>query len=180
MLQIYCDADETICRKRIEKYTERVEEKPKSKNQLLTKDGKAKLVLQGCGKECIKLEGYIKFSAKDDFMTIEQGSYNFYILPKNKMIINYDKRCAFFGYKTDNSKNCIFVVHAVTEEEDILLVKIDDDIPILISVDEFYDEAATVNDSVYHILTNLLKKLFQSNISLVESDVKEIEDDEKE
>lgn len=177
MLPMYCDTNEKICRKRIEKYVERIGEKSHNRNQLLTKDGKAKLVLDGCEKECIKLEGYIKFSIEDDFMPMEQGSYKFCILPKNKMIINYDKRYAFLGYKIDNSKGCIFVVHAVTEDKDILIVKIDDDIPILISVDEFYEEDS-INDSMYQILTNLLKKAFPNSVSLARSDIKEVKADE--
>lgn len=166
-----------IANERISKYMERIEDKPRNKNQLLIKNGEAVLVIDGEQKRCIKVEGYIKFSKDDKVVSISQGNYAFFILPREKMIIIQDDKYMFLGYKTNNTKGGFMLIHAVTELDDLLIVQVDDNIPVLISIDEFYDEKDSFNARIYQILYTLIQKnLVNTNIDMTNK--KEEEDDE--
>ena len=60
-----------ISRKRVNKYQEKITMKPKCRNQLLVKNGKAILVKEGIPYECSSVKGYIKLPEMEYMMQIQ-------------------------------------------------------------------------------------------------------------
>ena len=166
-----------IAYKRLEKYFDKIEERARNKNQLLVRDGKGFLIIAGDGKECVTLEGYIKLPGNEYFVPIGQDDYSIYILPNEKVIVVHDEECEFLGYKTDNSEGCVMVIHAVTEQDDLLIVYVDDDIPAFISLDEFYELMDNGNSRIYQLVDTLLQKPL-STIIVENNQEREGQDDE--
>ena len=74
--------------------------------------------VQGEDEKCTLVEGYIRTSESDELVSIKEGVYSFFILPKDKMIILHGENCEeyeFLGYKSENTKGCFMIIHAVTE-----------------------------------------------------------------
>lgn len=167
-----------VLNERLEKYYQKIQEKPRNKNQLLVKDGRGFLVLRGEMEECKVIEGYLRLSEKDAIRPIAQENIALYILPKEKMIIRQeDNRCEFLGYKSENTEGCIMAIHAVTEHDDLVIVHIDDSIPIFISLDEYYDEVDNGNARIYQVVDCLLRKQLP-DINTNINNAKVVEEDE--
>jgi len=117
-------------------------------------------------------------SEKDAIRPIAQENIALYILPKEKMIIRQeDNRCEFLGYKSENTEGCIMAIHAVTEHDDLVIVHIDDSIPIFISLDEYYDEVDNGNARIYQVVDCLLRKQLP-DINTNINNAKVVEEDE--
>lgn len=168
-----------LLQKRVEKYMEKVSKNPCYRDQLLIKNGSARMTLQGEDEKCTFVEGYIKTSESDELVSIKDGVYSFFILPKDKMIILHGENCEeyeFLGYKSENTKGCFMIIHAVTEQDDVLIVKIDDEVPVFISIDECY-EVENFNTRIYQMLRKLLMQIMPDSIKHEVENV-EVEDDE--
>ncbi len=169
---------EATCTSRVNKYLERIEDKPKNKNQLLIKDGEAILVMAGISSKCTMLEGYVKLPDEDKFYIASQMDISFFILPKGKLIVYRENQTEFLGFKNENSQECCLLIHAVTEYDDILIISLDGNIPLFISIDIVDGDEVNFNRLVFMNVEYLLKKLYASILPLTDIVEKEDEDDE--
>lgn len=166
-----------ICERRIERYYEKTEDKPKNKNQLLVAEGKAILVREGEKNLCTRVEGYVKLTGEDKIYPVGQLEVGFFFLPKDRLIIIRGEQTEFLGYKSENSQDCCILVHAITEYDDILIVSTDSEVIPLISIDTVEEEGANINDIIFSNTECLIKKLYTDAIQHTDI-AKEGDDDE--
>lgn len=176
--QTMTHVSEATCTSRVDKYLERIEDKPKNRNQLLIRDGEAILVMEGVSSKCTMLEGYVKLPDEDKFHVASQMDISFFILPKGKLIVYRENQTEFLGFKNENSQECCLLIHAITEYDDILIISLDNNIPLYISVDVVDGDEVNINKLVFMNVEYLLKKVYTSNLPLTDVVEKEGEDDE--
>lgn len=148
---------EEIHKKRLEKYAERIHDKPQSKNQLLFKEGQAVCIRNGQVFSCNKVEGYVKLPDMAHLQSLDLVNMAVFFLPKHKMIIRAEDNVYFRGFQKNNTPDCIFLLHVAGEYYDVLVADISDNIPALVAVDDGeYDDI--VNPISYQIMEYLMKK----------------------
>lgn len=176
--KVITHVSEATCTSRVNKYLERIGDKPKNKNQLFIKDGEAIFVLEGFSSKCSMLEGYVKLPDEDKFLIVSQMDISFFILPKGKLIVQRDNQTEFLGFKNENSQGCCLILHAVTEYDDILIISLDNNIPLLISLDVVDGDEVNFNSLVFITVEYLLKKAYASVLPLTDVIDKEEEEDD--
>ena len=140
---------EEVYQNRVEKYVEKIEDKPKMKNQLLVKEGKAVLILNGTAYPCTHLEGYVKLPNCEYIQIVNQMTIGFFILPKERIIITEGGNNYFLGYKSNNSTGCLVLIHAITEVDDVLIVSFNETLPVLILMDYSEEHETSINSSIF-------------------------------
>lgn len=162
---------EEIQKKRLEKYSDKVEAKPSTRNQLYIREGQAKLIKNGQMLSCNKVEGYVKLPEMNRLETIDQLDMAIAFLPKNRMIIRTADQTYFRGYKEYNSSDCMLLLHVSGQEYDLLVADIAEDIPALIAIDDG-EEDDIVNPISYQIMERLMRSPLQecNTVDMVEGD----------
>lgn len=153
--------------KRLEKYIERVQKKPKCRNQLLIKNGQGFFVKNGEPHRCNKIEGYIQLPNMKCLEPIQQMDIGIYFVPQKRIIILSDGQVFYRGYRQFNAPNCTIFLHAVTQYYDLLVVDVADDITALVAIDDA--EVDNVNARTFEILDYLVKNP-NSSLSIAEPD----------
>lgn len=165
-----------ISRKRVNKYQEKITMKPKCRNQLLVKNGKAILVKEGIPYECSSVKGYIKLPEMEYMMQIQDIDIVIHFAPRQRMIIAKDDKVFFRGYRSLNAQNSFILVQAINQYYNLLIADISDEIPALIAIDDGEDENS-VNILTYKMLEYMLKN---SREKLGEIKVCEVEEEDDE
>lgn len=166
---------EEIRNERLERYQERIEDKPRDQNQLLVNKGKAVLVIGGKHDACTRIEGYVKFPDTDYFTSIDLVDVVFCMLPKGRLIILLKDQTFFLGYKKNNTEGCFIMVHAACECEDILIVATSDGIPLIAREDPFDEDH--FNEAVYRNMEYIFKKMDIRLREVPDVEAEEVEDE---
>ena len=141
--------------RRIDKYMENIENNSQNDNQIIINQEKRYLILEGKKFTCQKIEGYVKLPTMESIESIQSMQMKICLLPNQKMIIVTDNGLYFRGYKKNNTPDCFLLVHAVSEEDDCLIVDTGDtEMPEIIALDDAIDG---VNDATFRVIAKFLE-----------------------
>ena len=137
--------------RRIEKYSERVAQKPALRNQLLLKNGKACMIQNGKAIECNEVNGYIQFPGNQYVERIDQVEVTLSFLPKGKMIVTNPNQTYCRGYKKGgNAEDCMIMLYVTSEFYDWLIIDLGEkDIPVIVAVGDGELEEDSLNSSFF-------------------------------
>lgn len=160
---------EMVQKKRLDKYLDKVQSKPKMRNQLLIKNGQAIFVRNGKSLGYYKVEGYVKLPGMERSETIDQVNMLVALLPKGQMIIKTDDQIIFRGYRDYNTSDSFLLLHASGEDYDVLVADIAEDIPALVAIDDSEGDNI-VNPLSYRIMEHLMRSPVQecNTVDMVE------------
>ena len=135
--------------RRLTKYAALLEKGKSFKNQFLVRNGEFNLILSGKVGECEQAEGYGKFP--DGYIQqISMVDFVVSFLPKGRIIFgNHEVNC-FRGYKEENTSDCMILLHAISGEEEIIIVDFgqEQEKPLIL-VDDYCGETESVNNMLY-------------------------------
>lgn len=143
-----------VLERRLQKYQTCIEEKPKMRNQVLIKNGRGVLVIDGKRYECEKVEGYVKLTDDKYVEDILSQDISICILPKQRLLVGRDDKWFMGGYKKENSADCILCLRAVSVLDEVFIVWIaEEELPICIMLGDSEME----EDSMASIMMKIFK-----------------------
>jgi len=152
--------------RRIKKSIKLAKKNPDWDNLIVLKDKSITFVQQGYSANCRRFEGYIKLPASNVLERISDCNIAIRILPKNRMIVNYNDHYIFRGYKSNNTEDFMLLLNISGEDESWTIIDIDGEtLPMIAVIDRNDDSDNSVAYAVYKATELLLKNSSLVNVA---------------
>lgn len=173
--EVPAEVSENLTKKRLERYMEKMENKPKLCNQILIYPGEVIVRTGGSFYRCDSIEGYIKFPEKDCFqaITLLDKPLVIALLSNYKLLIKYDDKIFCRGYKKLNTEGLVLIMKVVLENMNGAIFLVDTgkgEINPYFSLEDIDAETGMETNILYDSFVSIIKDTSKFDMVDVEED----------